>query len=314
MNDAIGREQHPGDLVEHARRYAERGWAVFPLWWSGPDRPCACPDPDCGQPDPERPGRTLGSPAKHPHGGLAPHGFGDASTDRLTIERWWRTAPGANVGIRTGAASGLVVLDVDGAEGEASLRQLVELHGRFRALWVRTGSGGWHAYLAHPREHVGNSARKLGRGLDVRGDGGYVVAPPSLHVSGQRYTWTRGGPGPILPPLPAWMLELLTAPPAPAAPRALQLRGQALTPYVLAAVEGESREVALAPAGQRNQRLNGAAYRLGQLVGAGLVPEAAVTEILLAAAQTAGLGDRESQATVRSGLRAGARHPRDLVS
>jgi hypothetical protein len=300
------------NLTRQARAYAAGGWLVLPLWWpvDGPKR-CACPDPRCGAPDPEDAGALLGSPAKHPVGHLVPHGKDEATANRLVIARWWADCPHANVGLRTGAVSGLVVLDVDGPTGQASLRSLVDRHGSFRAAWVRTGSGGWHAYLAHPGTEVPNSASRLGASLDIRGDGGYVVAPPSRHWTGGRYDWHSAMPGRLAPP-PAWMLELLAPPPPPpAAPVRLEGGSSA---YVLAAVEGEAREVAEARAGQRNNRLNQAAYRLGQLVGAGLVAEASVSAVLLAAAAVAGLSEREASATVRSGLRAGVRHPRDVAS
>jgi Bifunctional DNA primase/polymerase, N-terminal len=301
----------PAELLAHALAYAARGWAVLPLWWPGDgDRRCACPDPTCGSPNPERPDERLGSPAKHPIGELVPHGLQQATTDQRLIERWWFARARANVGLRTGAISGLVVLDVDGPAGEASLRGLVEQHGRFRATWAMTGSGGWHAYFAHPGAEVGNSAGRLGPKLDVRGDGGYVVAPPSRHFSGGDYQWRSPVP-PRLLPAPSWMLELLATPPPPAPPRPVRLES-GVSAYVVAAVEAEAHEVAVAPAGQRNNRLNLAAWRLGQLVGAGLVSENSVSAVLLAAAAAAGLAERGATATVRSGLAAGARHPRPV--
>jgi hypothetical protein len=109
------------------------------------------------------------------------------------------------------------------------------------------------------------------------------------------------------------MLELL-APPAPRVASPVRFIAKGLTPYVVAAVEDEARQVALAPAGQRNARLNLAAWRLGGLVGAGLVGEMQVADILLVAATVAGLGDRESRSTIWSGLQAGIRHPRRVVS
>jgi Bifunctional DNA primase/polymerase, N-terminal len=280
-----------------ARAYAARGWPVLPLWWpvKGPGR-CACRDPGCS------------SPAKHPIGYLVPHGKDEASTDAAVIARWWAACPRANIGLRAGAVSGLVVLDVDGAAGQASLRALVERHGRFPAAWVRTGSGGWHAYLAHPGITVRNSVGRLGDGLDVRGDGGSIVAPPSLHVAGGRYRWLTSPEE--LPPAPAWLVDLLTPPPPPARPVRLEV---GLAPYVVAAVEREAREVAAAPHGQRNDRLFRAALRLGSLAGAGALSEASVTGVLLAAAETAGLGEREARGTIRSGLGAGMRHPRDIA-
>src|SRR5262245_8148284 len=285
-------------LPERALTYAARGWAVLPLWWPR-GRRCACGRPDCA---------NVG---KHPLGSLVPHGLDQATADQVLIRRWWAACPEANLGLVTGAVRGLVVDDVDGEEGVASLRSLVDRHARFQAAWARTGSGGWHGYLDHPGQEVPNSAGRLGPKLDVRGDGGYVVAPPSLHASGRRYRWLHGLPD-QLPAVPGWMVELLLPPP-PAPPRPIRLAQVGLKPYVLAAIEGEAREVAAAPAGQRNDRLNLAAYRLGQLVGAGLVWEASVTEVLRLAAQAAGLGEREALATIRSGLRAGVRHPRDVA-
>jgi hypothetical protein len=286
-------------LAGAALAYAARGWPVLPVWWpmAGPTR-CACPAHECG------------SPAKHPVGHLVPHGKDQASTDPALIARWWASCPRANVGLRTGVLSGLVVLDVDGREGEASLRALVERHGRFQAAWVRTGSGGWHAYLAHPGVEVRNSVRDLGDGLDVRGDGGYIVAPPSVHPSGGRYRW-HATPPDDLPAMPPWLVDLLTPPP-PAPARPIRLEG-GLTAYVTAAVEGEARGVAATPPGGRHRRLFAAALRLGRLVGAGAVSETAVTAVLIAAAATAGLGNREARRTIRDGIDTGARDPRDIA-
>src|SRR6266702_6180297 len=98
-------------LARWASAYAARGWAVLPLWWSE-GAGCACGRPDCP------------NAGKHPLGGLVPHGLEQATTDARQIERWWAVQPTANIGLRTGAVSGLVVLDVDGPVGEASLRAL----------------------------------------------------------------------------------------------------------------------------------------------------------------------------------------------
>jgi len=135
-------------------------------------------------------------------------GFKSASCDPARIGEWWRQWPRANVGIRTGVESGLLVLDVDPQHGgAATLKALEAKHGPLpetaRAL---TGGGGWHDYFLHPGVEVRNSIAKLGPGLDVRGDGGYIVAPPSLHASGRTYRWLRPlGDGLADPP--AWLLE-----------------------------------------------------------------------------------------------------------
>src|SRR5947207_3382883 len=97
----------PGpEMIDAAREYAERGWPVLPLWWPRPGIGCACGRPDCSK------------PGKHP---LTRHGLHDASTEAAAIRHWWTRWPRANLGIRTGAASGLLVVDVDGPAGVESL-------------------------------------------------------------------------------------------------------------------------------------------------------------------------------------------------
>jgi putative DNA primase/helicase len=126
----------------------------------------------------------------------------------------------ANVAIATGA--GLVVLDHDprsgGDDGLATLRAE---HGDLPATpTVRTGSGGTHWYFAHRGGRVGNRAG-LYPGIDVRADGGFVVAPPSVHRSGNRYEWMRGAA--MLAPVPEWLIAACRPAP-PAATRLPQLR------------------------------------------------------------------------------------------
>lgn len=286
-------------MDEHARAYAERGWAVLPLWQPAAGGRCGCGQADCP------------SPGKHPIASLVPHGLQQATSSAATVRAWWSAHPRANVGVRTGTESGVVVLDVDGREGLTALGELARQNGRFAALWARTGSGGWHAYLAHPGVEVPNSAKRVGPGLDVRGDGGYVVAPPSEHATGNRYRWVTG-PGERLSPMPNWLLSRAM----PSVPLVVQqpvrVRAGAETAYVASAIDGEARDVAAAPTGQRNDRLNLAAYRLGRLVGSGLAAEGAVTDSLMDAARAAGLGEREACITIRSGLRAGAERPRHV--
>lgn len=122
--------------------------------------------------------------AKHPR---TQNGLTDASIEEWQIRGWWESWPDANIGIATGSRSGFVVLDVDSYKGgEDSLGRLGQLPHTVESL---TGGGGRHILFTHPGTVVGNSANKIGAGLDVRGDGGYIVAPPSLHKSGKRYEW-----------------------------------------------------------------------------------------------------------------------------
>ena len=134
-------------------------------------------------------------------------------TERPTedqVRGWFRNRPDANIGIVTGAVSGLVVLDVDPQHGgEEWLEQLARGHEQLRpTIESITGGGGRHLYFRHPGPEVGNRAG-LRPGLDIRGDGGYVVAPPSVHPSGRRYVWRDGrSPDDLAPaPLPFWLLD-----------------------------------------------------------------------------------------------------------
>lgn len=114
-----------------------------------------------------------------------------ATTDPGQIRRWWIQHPSANIGVATGAKSGVVVIDVDAPEGQASLKRLeAELGPLPRTAVVRTGSGGLHIYCtASAGAEIRNSASKLAEKIDIRGDGGYVVAPPSIHPNDQHYQW-----------------------------------------------------------------------------------------------------------------------------
>jgi hypothetical protein len=130
------------------------------------------------------------------------------------IGRWFDRWPGDNIGIVTGRVSGLVVIDIDSKHGgDQSLYRLEKEHGPLpRTVEAVTGGGGRHIYYAHPGGVVPNKIA-IAPGVDVRGDGGYVVAPPSLHASGKRYAWapSRDPVGTALAPLPDWLLRQLTA-------------------------------------------------------------------------------------------------------
>lgn len=285
----------PDPRLAAALDLARRGWPVLPCH---SPRPSGC---SCGRP-------ACPSPGKHPR---TRHGLHEASTVPAVVEGWWERWPGANVGIRTGAApdgAGVVVVDIDPAHGgEASLTALLAVHGPLPpTVLVRTGSGGRHVYFAHPGGRVANSAgTRLGPGLDVRGDGGYVVAPPSRHPSGRHYRWLAR---PVLAPLPDWLASLLAPEPAPVRrplPSARRAPG-----WAGAALGYEVDDVANATEGTRNAALNRAAFSLGQLVASAHLTLDEVEAALTAAGCAAGLGEAEVAATLASGLRAGLARPR----
>lgn len=166
-------------LHSAALDYAGNGWPVFPLVPGG----------------------------KKP---LTPNGLKDGSTDKAVIDAWWTQWPTANIGIVTGAASGLVVVDVDKkSNGYESLVGIERTKGELATLTASTGGGGLHFYYAHPGTPTRNKAG-LYQGIDVRADGGYVVAPPSMHESGTKYTWHEINEH--VEPLPAFLLAQLQEP------------------------------------------------------------------------------------------------------
>lgn len=123
---------------------------------------------------------------------VCPHGVKDATADEDTIRFWWTLEPDANIGIATGARSSLLVLDIDPDHGgEESLIGLEDKCGRLPdTVQSLTGGYGRQLFFRYPcGEQIGNSSGKLGPGLDTRGEGGYVVAPGSVHPNGRRYEW-----------------------------------------------------------------------------------------------------------------------------
>lgn len=164
------------DLLEWALAYADLGWKVVPLHTPEPVKNCSCRNPKCS------------SPGKHPR---TQHGLKDATTDKATIKGWWALWPYANIGVVTGETSGIVVIDLDPRHsGFENWERFTAEHGRVRTLTVITGGGGKHLIFESPQgESLKSTSGKIAPGIDTKADGGYIVAPPSLHQSGQRYRW-----------------------------------------------------------------------------------------------------------------------------
>lgn len=175
--------------------YARRGWRILPL--HAPDERGAC---SC------RKGAACTSPGKHPHTRAGVH---DATTDELQIKNWWTQWSGANVGVSTGVKSGIVCLDIDPRNnGNETLQKLLDEFGELPLTFtVATGGGGRHFYFQFPVGATEKLAGKLGDGIDIKTEGGYVVAPPSTHASGGAYRIENDLETAALP---GWLLELLT--------------------------------------------------------------------------------------------------------
>lgn len=306
-------------LLDHALRYAARGWPVFPC-----------------HPETKRPlvaGEVKGE------GGVKL-----ATTDAGQVRAWWVVQyPRAMIGLATGQRAGVFVVDVDAGHdkktGEvfdavdlvAALER--ELGERLpQTCQATTPRGGYHLYFALPAgELPGNRAGIVDR-VDVRGEGGYVILPPSARADGVPYAWEHA-PDDVAPAEPPAELvdcilrrgrwsgtrgatESDPGGKISTAEVGLAERDEAVRKYALAALDAEAEIVACSGRGTRNNALNTAALKLGELVAAGAIAEAIVRATLEDAAGRCGLiqedGIRSVRATLESGLGAGLRNPRDL--
>jgi hypothetical protein len=241
------------------------------------------------------------------------HGFHDATLDLDKITAWWTANPDANIGVPTGPESGIAVVDIDPrAGGEDSLEKLEARIGSLpETLTQFTGGDGLHLIYRHPGHKIPSKAGAFAAnlpGIDSKGDGGYIVATPSIHPSGNPYVWSRPG-GQITPlaPYPRILAQLLDPPRKPRPAPSMRPTGSG---YAEAALNAELDRVREAQAGTRNDTLNTAAFNLGQLVGGGQLDHNDVRAELLKAAEYTGLGNLEAENTVLSGLRAGEARPR----
>ncbi|MFD5828314.1 bifunctional DNA primase/polymerase [Lentzea sp. NPDC060358] len=296
------------ERLQAALDYAARGWRVLPLHHVGDDGVCSC-------------GRACGSEGKHPR---LRQWQDIATTDASQLVAWWTATPSSGVGIATGPESDLFVLDVDPDHGgDATLTALEDMYGPLPVTrTVVTGSGGMHYCFRWPQRtrrdgrEWRSSAGKLGPGLDTRGAGGQVVAPPSVSTKGG-YALAVDAP---LAEAPDWLLDLLDVPaPLPAkAPEAaasvtrLPIVGNddRLSAYVRRAVEAECSAIVNALDGTQNNGINKAAFALGQLVAVGALTETEAETALTDAARLGNHPDDRAASAIRSGLGAGMQVPR----
>jgi hypothetical protein len=285
------------DLAGQALRLAARGWHVFPL-----------------RPNDKRPAIRDWQAR--------------ATTDADRIRRAWAANPAVNIGVSCGA-SRLVVIDLDTPKpgalaprqwqrpdircGGDALAALAAQHDQPLppdTYTVRTArAGGKHLYFAapdHPLLH--NTAGRLGWLIDTRATGGHVVAAGS-RVGERRYVEVLDLP---VAPLPGWITTLLHDPEPQVCTGDLVDAVERRSRYAAAALRGELDRVLAAMPGTRNHTLNAAAFALGQLTAAGLLPAGMAADALAQAAAAIGLPAAEAAATIRSGMTAGARHPRGV--
>jgi hypothetical protein len=226
----------PKSKLSCALYYAKRGWPVLPLF-EIKDGCCTCAaGKECG--------RRSG---KHPRTKNGVHG---ATTDTNQIRAWWGKWPNANIGVRTGRVSGIIVFDADPRNGADETSKVLrkELGSLPRSPKASSGGGGRHYVFQYPGFEVrsDNQGKLLGPGLDVLSDGHHFVAPESNHLSGNTYRWVNGRSPDDIPPaaLPEMWLERLRRRPSP---QVRKVRGAGATDVL---------------EGQRNNHLTSFAGRL----------------------------------------------------
>lgn len=184
-------------LLDEALRYAAAGVPVFPLHWVKQDGNCSC-----------RQGALCQAKGKHPR---IKNWNEEATTDAAKIKAWWEKAPSANIGIPMGEKSGLVALDVDTRHGgDSSLALLVDEFAALpNTITATTGGGGKHYIFKYTEELALKNVVGFRDGLDIRTQGGMIVAAPSIHHSGNQYMWDSGkSPFEMqAADMPAWLVE-----------------------------------------------------------------------------------------------------------
>ena len=230
-------------------------------------------------------------------------GFKAATRDRAVILESFNR-PGAElIGVPTGSSSGLIVIDVDIRPDKSGMGWLEENSEALPPTRThKTRSGGLHLLFRAPDSvDIRNSASRVAPGVDVRGEGGYVIVPPSPGYSLA---------DPVEPAeMPRWLIRACLREDPPAPPQRPQDRHER---YTQAAIDGEVLAVVRAAEGTRNDTLHRAAVKLGTLVAAGQMARATAEAELQRAGQMAGLESREVTATIKSGLDFGTQHPREM--
>lgn len=311
-------------MVDHALHYAGYGWHVFPA--------------------------VLGTKKSHKKAERSGGRKWGMTIDPAEIKRDFKFWNNANIGIVCGAVSGIFVIDVDtkaghDVDGIASMAALEAEHGEIKTRKVISPSGSVHYYFRHPGFDIKNSASEIGPGIDVRGDGGMVLAVPSVvepreatedkpAKAGGVYRWEDEF-APIAD-CPQWLLDRILAGKEPEPEPSITQRALATVQprdgfddiadearsrgtgggYIQAALDGEYDKVIRAPKGKRNKILNDAGVALGHYVGGGVLDEREAIDTLMSACADSGLladdGRSQCLATIDSGMRKGISEPKGV--
>ncbi len=244
-------------------------------------------------------------------------GYKNGTTGPAVIDEWWRENPDYNIGIATGEVSGFFVLDIDGDAGEESIRKLEAENGSLpETRTIKTGGGGRHLWLKNPQGRtIGNRAGIVDK-VDIRGNGGHAIAPPSMHESGNVYELVNDCE---VADAPEWLLDLIGSKTGSTNPSAelseLEQSNVKTTKYGQAALDSECEKLGQVQENTRNDSLNKSAFAMAQLIAANELNYFEVYERLEEVAIGIGLDEDEIGKTIESGLTAGFSNPRqkDIV-
>ncbi len=284
--------------LPEALKLAQLGWCVFALG------PTGHPYPNCKQCRESCLVPLDYESCDH----LICHATYAGTTDPARLAAMWDYLPHSLIGIRTGTPSGIIVLDFDlhssEKDGQATFRKLVQDGTLRRTVSAATGGGGRHMYFQHPGMTVPNDNRgKLGPGADVKGEGGFVIAPPSAKRGKLAYCWVRD--------LDPWSVGLASLPDdalttiTKSDDRPIKFSPGSVTQSddrVMTKWEGALDQLRFAGVGGRNENLYHAACRGGEVIASGQLPNQQVIDLLHQAATEAGLTPSEIRQTIRSGL------------
>jgi hypothetical protein len=229
------------EMIQEAVTLAKLGFAVFPCHSIRAGK-CTCGKSDCK------------SPGKHPR---TANGFYAAVSDPAAVEKLFDQFSESNIGIATGPASGVWVLDIE-SEGVHSWAGMLSGHEQPNTPIVSTGGGGIHIYFRYNGREIRNKEKTGGKAIDVRGIGGYVIAPPSKHISGKPYWWTARAGELSFAEAPAWILDLVTETAKPVS-----------SPLVVQ-VQSVPDDLATAPGAGEGQRHGTALKLIGSAIGRGV--------------------------------------------
>lgn len=217
---------------------------------------------------------------------LCSNGFKSATADKVVLQQWNNKFPNCNVGIPTGHINNIFVVDIDGEQGFESLNHLELIYGKLDAPTVITGKGK-HLYFKMPENvELKCSTKKIADHIDIRANGGYVVAPPSIHENGHQYTWKNFIPNQGFPEAPSWLISLIT-----------NAEKQPLP------VSGVLEEIASAPEGERNDTLYRRAISLIARAMRENLNIADIKENIINAAMQSGLSTEEALKTFDNALK-----------